>query len=265
MLRIEAGDRSFDINVPEELNRKLVDHTANINIAYTEYSRRNLLSEGIHPSKIFVCGSPIKEVYASIFKKIINSDVLKRLQLTEKKFIVASIHREENVDTIGGLKKMVDTYKKLSEHFGVNIVVSTHPRTRQRIKTLDLADLSINEPINWHEPFGLIDFLALQRNSLCVVSDSGTIHEDSSVLRFPAVAIRRSSEKYECIDHGFCPFTGLDSENVIRCCEIAINNQNEIQDSTIASEYNTVKASRVVTNLVTSLTEIVKTQWIKSY
>ena len=262
---IEAGDRSFDINVPEELNRKIVDHTANINIAYTEYSRRNLLSEGIHPSKIFVCGSPIKEVYESISKKISNSNILGKLNLKKSKFIVASIHREENVDTIGGLNKMIDTYKKLSEHFGVKIVVSTHPRTRARIKKLDLADLTSNDPINWHEPFGLIDFLSLQKNSLCVVSDSGTIHEDSAVLRFPAVAIRKSSEKYESLDSGFCPFTGLDSDNVIRCCEVAINNKSYIVEDTIASEYNTNRASRVVTNLVTSLTELVRNEWSKSY
>ena len=262
---IEAGDRSFDINVPEELNRKLVDHTANINISYTEYSRRNLLSEGIHPSKIFVCGSPIKEVYESILHKINVSKIIEDLKLEKEKFIVASIHREENVDSIDGLKKMIETYRKLSEHFGVRVIVSTHPRTRKRIKDLDLADLNSDNPINWHEPFGLIDFLALQINSLCVVSDSGTIHEDSSVLRFPAVAIRKSSEKYESIDSGFCPFTGLDFNNVIRCCEIAISNKNMIDDNTIAKEYNTTRASRVVTNIVTSLTELVKTEWFKSY
>ena len=120
---IEAGDRSFDINVPEELNRKIVDHTANINIAYTEYSRRNLLAEGIHPSKIFVCGSPIKEVYDSIKDKINNSMVLKALNLEKNKYIVASIHREENVDTVGGLEQMVNTYKELAKQFDVNIIV----------------------------------------------------------------------------------------------------------------------------------------------
>ena len=131
---IEAGDRSFDINVPEELNRKLVDHTANINIAYTEYSRRNLLSEGIHPSKIFVCGSPIKEVYESIKDKIDKSKIMSNLKLKKQNFIVASIHREENVDSNIALQKMVDTYEKLAEYFKLKIIVSTHPRTKKIIR-----------------------------------------------------------------------------------------------------------------------------------
>ena len=262
---IEAGDRSFDINVPEELNRKIVDHTANINIAYTEYSRRNLLAEGIHPSKIFVCGSPIKEVYDSINEKIEKSNILKSLNLKKDKYIVASIHREENVDTVGGLEQMVNTYKELAKQFDVNIIVSTHPRTRKRLNKLDLVDLNNNFPINWHEPFGLIDFLALQMSSLCVVSDSGTIHEDSAVLGFPGVAIRKSSEKYESLDSGFCPFTGLNAENVIRCCKIAIENKKKLNEKSIAEEYKTKRASMVITNLVASLTNIVKNEWIDSY
>ena len=262
---IEAGDRSFDINVPEELNRKIVDHTANINIAYTEYSRRNLLAEGIHPSKIFVCGSPIKEVYDSINEKIEKSNILKLLNLKKDKYIVASIHREENVDTVGGLEQMVETYNKLADYFKCKIIVSTHPRTKIRLKKLDLINKKANNSIIWHDPFGLIDFLSLQINSLCVVSDSGTIHEDSCVLGFAAVAIRRSSEKFECIDSGFCPFTGLDFESILPCLESSIANKKLIIENNIPLEYLNKKASRVVTNIVLSHSKELKKLWHSSY
>ena len=262
---IEAGDRSFDINVPEELNRKIVDHTANINIAYTEHSRRNLIAEGLHPSNIFVCGSPIKEVYDSVAYKIDSCTILDDMKLKEKEYLLASIHREENVDSIGGLEKMVDTYLSLAEQFKTKIIVSTHPRTRSRLEKLNIVDLKSENPILWHEPFGLIDFLKLQIKSKCVISDSGTIHEDACVLGFPAVAIRRSSEKYECLDHGFCPFTGLDKETVIPCVRQAINNTNLIIEKNIPSEYNFTKASRVIANLVMSQTKLVKARWYESF
>ena len=256
---IEAGDRSFDINVPEELNRKIVDHTSNINIAYTEHSRRNLLDEGLHPSNIFVCGSPIKEVYDSVSDKIKNCQILEKLDLSRNKFILASIHREENVDTVGGLEKMVETYKALASEFKVKIIVSTHPRTRIRLEKLKIKNLDFDDQILWHEPFGLIDFLKLQIESKCVVSDSGTIHEDACVLGFPAVAIRRSSEKYECLDNGFCPFTG------IPCVKQAINNSHLINEENIPSEYNCTKASRVISSLILSQTKLIKARWHKSY
>ncbi len=262
---IEAGDRSFDINVPEELNRKIVDHTANINIAYTEHSRRNLISEGLHPSNIFVCGSPIKEVYDSVSKKIKNCRILENLNLKSKEYILASIHREENVDTVGGLEKMVETYKALSSHFKVKVIVSTHPRTRLRLEKLNIKDLYSDDSIMWHEPFGLIDFLKLQIDSKCVVSDSGTIHEDACVLGFPAVAIRRSSEKYECLDNGFCPFTGLDKETVIPCVEQSINNAYLVNKEHIPYEYNYTKASRVISSLILSQAKLIKARWHKSY
>lgn len=262
---IEAGDRSFDINVPEELNRKIVDHTSNINIAYTEHSRRNLLDEGLHPSNIFVCGSPIKEVYDSVSDKIKNCQILEKLDLSRNKFILASIHREENVDTVGGLEKMVETYKALASEFKVKIIVSTHPRTRIRLEKLKIKNLDFDDQILWHEPFGLIDFLKLQIESKCVVSDSGTIHEDACVLGFPAVAIRRSSEKYECLDNGFCPFTGLDKNTVIPCVKQAINNSHLINEENIPSEYNCTKASRVISSLILSQTKLIKARWHKSY
>ena len=206
---MEAGDRSFDENVPEEINRRIVDHVSDILLPYTEHSRRNLLMEGIHPRRIFVTGSPIKEVYIQMENKFKKSSILKKLKLTPKKYIVASIHREENVDKKGGLKLMVNSYSALAKKYALPVVVSTHPRTLIRLKELDLIKSS-HSNIIWHKPFGLIDYIWLQKNSLCVVSDSGTIHEHASILNFPAINLRDSHERPEGMEEGSVIMTGLD-------------------------------------------------------
>ena len=224
VFHMEAGDRSFDENVPEELNRRIVDHVADVNLAYTEYSRKNLLREGIHPSRVYVTGSPIREVYAGMMDKFAASKIMSTLGLESGKFITASIHREENVDIEGGLEKMVESYNALIEKYGFPVIVSTHPRTMNRLKQRGLLAKS-NKKINWHKPFGLIDYINLQMNSFVVVSDSGTIHEDSSILDFPAIAIRRSTEKAESIDAGHCVMSGLDKEDVLRNVAIAVEDR----------------------------------------
>jgi len=256
IFHIEAGDRSFDENVPEELNRRIVDHTADINLAYTEYSRRNLLREGIHPSRIFVIGSPIREVYNSMMDKFLGSDVLERMSLEKGKFFVASIHREENVDITGGLWKMVESYNKLVKEYDYPIIVSTHPRTRIRLEKLNLIEKS-NPKIIWHKPMGLIDFISLQINSFCVVSDSGTIHEDSSILNFPAIAIRKSTEKSESIDAGHCVISGLGYESVLRNVKIATTDKINIKESPMPVEYQPTNVSSKVLRIVVGMSEVV--------
>jgi len=256
IFHIEAGDRSFDENVPEELNRRIVDHTADINLAYTEYSRRNLLREGIHPSRIFVIGSPIREVYNSMMDKFLGSDVLERMSLEKGKFFVASIHREENVDITGGLWKMVESYNKLVKEYDYPIIVSTHPRTRIRLEKLNLIEKS-NPKIIWHKPMGLIDFISLQINSFCVVSDSGTIHEDSSILNFPAIAIRKSTEKSESIDAGHCVISGLGYESVLRNVKIATTDKININESPMPVEYQPTNVSSKVLRIVVGMSEVV--------
>jgi UDP-N-acetylglucosamine 2-epimerase len=256
VFHIEAGDRSFDENVPEELNRRIVDHTADINLAYTEYSRRNLLREGIHPSKIYVVGSPIREVYDSMSEQFKSSQILKKLNLTPGKFITASIHREENVDRKGGLETMVHTYNALAQKYQMPVVVSTHPRTKKRLNQLELDRIS-DPRIVWHEPFGLIDFIALQTQSFCVVSDSGTIHEDSSVLGFPAIAIRKSTEKAEAIDSGHCFITGLEKESVLRAVELVTKNPVDLEQSPMPEAYAVRNVSDKVARIVLGMTKVI--------
>jgi UDP-N-acetylglucosamine 2-epimerase (non-hydrolysing) len=256
IFHLEAGDRSFDENVPEELNRRIVDHTADVNLAYTEHSRRNLLREGIHPRRIFVVGSPIREVYDGMKEKCAASTILEDLKLTPGRFITASIHREENVDQKGGLATLVDSFNALCAEFSMPIVVSTHPRTRRRLEQLGLFGRS-NPLINWHEPFGLIDFIALQTQSFCVVSDSGTIHEDSSILDFPAIAIRRATEKAESIDAGHCVITGLDAESVVRCVELVTTERVDQRRSPMPEAYAPLDVSGKVVRIVLGMTKVV--------
>lgn len=255
VFHLEAGDRSFDENVPEELNRRIVDHTADVNLAYTEHSRRNLLREGVHPSKIFVIGSPIREVYEMMKERFKQSAILGKLGLEKGKFIVASIHREENVDRKGGLDLMVKSYNALCEAHGVPVVVSTHPRTRKRLLELGL-DKASDPRILWHEPFGLIDYIALQVNSLLVVSDSGTIHEDSSILGFPAIAIRRSTEKYESIDAGHCVITGLDPESVTRAARLMLDDPVNPALSPMPAAYAPLNVSGKVVRIVLGMAKV---------
>ena len=257
---IEAGDRSFDVNVPEELNRKLVDHTATVNIAYTEHSRRNLLSEGLHPSRIYVSGSPIKEVYDKLQDKLDDCDVLDKYKLDAGNYLVASIHREENVDTDANLLSMVSSYKEAVHAFGCKLVVSTHPRTRARLESMGMIQATGSSPILWESPFGLIDYLKLQIHSKCVISDSGTIHEDSAILNFPAVAIRRSTEKYESLDAGFCPICGLDPDSVVSTMKMVINSDKAVTRH-IPRDYSYSDVSRVVASLVVSQAKQLKSTW----
>ena len=253
---MEAGDRSFDENVPEEINRRIVDHVSDILLPYTEHSRRNLLMEGIHPRKIFVTGSPIKEVYIQMEKKFKKSSILKKLKLTPKKYIAASIHREENVDKKGGLELMVNSYSALAKKYALPVVVSTHPRTLIRLKELDLIKSS-HSNIIWHKPFGLIDYIWLQKNSLCVVSDSGTIHEDASILNFPAIAIRKSTEKKESLEAGHVVITGLEPDDVLRSVDFLLNDKIKINELPMPSDYNVDNVSSKVVNIILSMNKIV--------
>jgi UDP-N-acetylglucosamine 2-epimerase (non-hydrolysing) len=256
IFHMEAGDRSFDENVPEELNRRIVDHTADINLAYTEHSRRNLLREGIHPSRIFVTGSPIREVYEAMKDQFAKSQILSDLNLSPGKFITASIHREENVDKRGGLEAMVRSFNALIEKYDIPIVVSTHPRTKRRLQSMGLDNLR-NPRINWHEPFGLIDYITLQTNSFCVVSDSGTIHEDSGILNFPAIAIRRSTEKAESVDAGHVVVTGLEAESVLRAVEVITSDPVDLLRSPMPEAYAPLNVSSKVVRIILGMTRIV--------
>ncbi len=216
---MEAGNRSFDANVPEEINRKLVDHLADFNLVYTEHARRHLISEGLSHRFIYLTGSPMREVLEHSLPSIQQSDVLERLGLEDGRFFIVSVHREENVDSRENLKKVVEALQALHEEFGFPVVVSTHPRTRNRLEKLGLADDS--EAIRFLKPFGFFDYNKLQMTAFCAISDSGTISEESSILDFPAVTLRRSIERPEALDTGAIALTGLDKEVLIDGVRIA--------------------------------------------
>lgn len=214
---MEAGNRSFDKNVPEELNRRMVDHVASFNLPYNDYSMRNLLAEGIHPRKIQKTGSPIAEIYNHYKSKIESSKVLDQLQLKKGSYILVSIHRQENVDLPSRLGLILDCLRTLRDRFSLPVLVSTHPRTKVRLEKIDSIDL---EGIAFHEPFGYLDYNKLQMNAFCVVSDSGTISEESAIIGFPAVSIRDSIERPEALETGSIILTGLNPTNLVQSVEL---------------------------------------------
>jgi len=219
VFHMEAGNRSFDENVPEETNRRLVDHVADYNLVYTEHARRNLLAEGLHPSRIRLTGSPMKEVLAQNKAGVAASDVLEREGLTAGGFFLVSLHREENVDHAGRLTSILEGLQAVGEEYDLPVLVSTHPRTRKRIEALD----GQFDRLTFHKPFGFHDYLALQKASRLVLSDSGTIAEESSLLNFPAVTLRDAIERPEAEDTGSIVLTGTDAKGILRATRYVLS------------------------------------------
>lgn len=243
---LEAGNRSFDSNVPEEQNRKIADHVASFNLAYTEHARRNLLAEGLPPRNVFVTGSPLAEVFEFHTAGIASSDALIRLGLSVNEFFLVSIHRQENVDAPERLGKVLGCLRALREEFGLPIIVSTHPRTRRALSDLGQEVLS---GINFHEPFGYLDYNALQLGAKCVVSDSGSISEESAIMGFRAVSLRDSIERPESIDSGSIMLTGLDPENLIRCVNLELETTTPLKSP---AGYSDVDFSERVLRIILS-------------
>lgn len=212
VFHMEAGNRSFDENVPEETNRRLVDHVSDYNLVYTEHARRNLLGEGIHPSRILLTGSPMREVLEQNRAGIKSSDVIARQGLVPGEYFLVSLHREENVDDPKRLAQAVESLQALRAEYRLPVLVSTHPRTRNRLEALDDA---AKEGIVFHPPFGFHDYIRLQQDAKLVLSDSGTISEESSILGFPAVTMRDFIERPEALDAGAIITTGLSPDAVL--------------------------------------------------
>ncbi len=217
---MEAGNRCFDENVPEETNRRLVDHVADFNLAYTEHARRNLLAEGLHARRVIVTGSPMREVLEHYRPQIDASEALGRLGVAQGGYFLVSAHREENVDDPDRLRMLLDCLEGVRDRWSLPVVVSTHPRTRKRLEALGV-DTS-GEAVRFLEPFGFHDYNRLQLGAACVLSDSGTISEESAILGFPAVTLRDSIERPEALDAGTIMMTGLDRADVLRAVEIAM-------------------------------------------
>ena len=210
---MEAGNRSFDRNVPEETNRKLVDHIADFNLVYTEHARRHLLSEGVQHRRIYLTGSPIREVLDHYRAQIDASDVLGRLGLTPQGYFIVSLHREENVDSAARLRSLLATLNALAERHDMPVIVSTHPRTRKRLEAL--TDITVDPRVQYMKPFGFHDYNALQKQCFCAISDSGTIAEESSMLGFPAITPRDAIERPEGLDVGCLIMTGLHHDTML--------------------------------------------------
>lgn len=216
---MEAGNRSFDANVPEELNRKMVDHVATFNLPYNDYSMRNLLAEGIHPRFIHKTGSPIREIYNHFENKIHASRIIEELNLTPGEYFLVSIHRQENVDNPDRLQLVLQSLEQLHFLFDLPVLVSTHPRTRKRLEQLSKTSLP---GITFHEPFGYLDYNKLQTGARCVISDSGTISEESAIIGFPAISLRDSIERPEALDAGSILNPGIEPAAVTRAVTLSI-------------------------------------------
>lgn len=255
IFHMEAGNRCFDENVPEEINRKIIDHISDINLPYSENARLYLIQEGVHPGTIFVTGSPMAEVLDYYGKDIDKSKILNELKLIKGKYFVASIHREENVDAEESLEKLINSLNAVAETYKMPIIVSTHPRTAGRLKEYGFK---ANKLINFHKPFGYFDYIGLQKNAFCVLSDSGTILEESSVMGFPAVQARTSSERPEGFDEGVLILSGLDKEIILQAIDITTKQVAAGEKFNVPRNYRDTNVSSKVLRLIIGLTKIIQ-------
>lgn len=256
IFHMEAGNRCFDQVVPEEINRKIVDHISDINLPYTEHSRRNLLNEGMRADFIFVTGSPLTEVYETYKDSIDNSSILKELNLEKNRYILWSTHREENLDIDSNWQKVIESINAVAKQYPDHqIIMSTHPRTQNKIKK---TQVTFKSNVQFHQPFGLFDFVYLQKNSYCVISDSGTISEEAAILNIPCVSFRICTERPEAIDKGNIILSGLDSKNLSDSIRITIglrdSNPNNNQQP---SDYLDKNISDKIVKIIGSYTHVV--------
>jgi UDP-N-acetylglucosamine 2-epimerase len=263
VFHMEAGNRCFDQRVPEELNRKVLDHLSDINLVLTEHARRYLLAEGIRPETIIKTGSHMREVLDHYMPQIQKSDVLRRMGLKVGKYFIVSAHREENVDTPANLRDLVETLNALAETYNYPIIVSTHPRTRKRLDDLNLGGL--NQDIQFLKPFGFCDYIKLQMEAFCVVSDSGTITEEASLLNLPAVTIRNAHERPEGMDVGTLIMSGLKKERVLDAVKVIVaqhDKANRVMRP--VEDYEAGPVSKQVLRVVLSYVDYVnRTVWSK--
>ena len=262
IFHMEAGNRCWDWNVSEMINRKIVDHISDINLPYTEHSRRYLLSEGIDGKTLFVTGSPMREVLQEALPEIRQSDVLQRLGLTKGEYILVSAHREENVDSEDHFLSLMNAINRMAAEYGVPVIFSTHPRTR---KWIERRQFQFHPLVRNAKPFGFLDYNQLQMNSLLVLSDSGTLSEESAMLGFCGVLIRTSTERPEVLDKGTVVIGGISTESVRQAAELAIAMQRTNEPRAMPGDYEDTNVSVKVIKLIQSYTPIVnQTVWLQS-
>lgn len=264
VFHMEAGNRCFDQRVPEELNRKVLDHLSDINLVLTENARRYLLDEGVRPETIFRTGSHMREVLDYYAPKIERSDVLARLGMKPREYFIVSAHREENVDSPEALHDLLDSLEALVEHFGHRVLVSTHPRTRARLAKLDRK--LPEHGIEFAKPFGFVDYIKLQKEAFCVLSDSGTITEETSLLNLPAVTIRNAHERPEGMDVGTLVMSGLKKDRVLDAVRMVTSQYDPARAPVLpVADYENPHVSVQVARIVLSYTDYVnRTVWHKS-
>lgn len=263
IFHMEAGNRCFDLRVPEEINRKIVDHTSDINMPLTEHARRYLIDEGIKPETILKTGSPMKEVLNTHIKEIENSEILDKLNLEENDYFVVSAHREENIDSDDNFTNLMETLVAIYNKYKKRIIVSTHPRTMKKLK--EKGQLDLNSGIEFLKPLGFFDYIKLQQKAFCVISDSGTITEESSILYFPAITIRQAHERPEGMDEGTLIMSGLKKESVINSIDVVTSQFDKKKRSfKEISDYNTENVSKKVVRIILSYTDYInRTVWSK--
>ncbi|MBK5500707.1 non-hydrolyzing UDP-N-acetylglucosamine 2-epimerase [Peribacillus sp. TH14] len=254
IFHMEAGNRCFDQNVPEEINRKIVDHVSDINMAYTEHSRRYLLSEGIRKEHIFVTGSPMAEVLHKNMNKIENSRVLKDLELESGKYILVSAHREENIDDEKNFFSLMNALNNIAEIYQLPIIYSTHPRSWKKIEE---RGVKFHPLVRQLKPFGFFDFNHLQLNSFCVLSDSGTLSEESAMLNFPGVLIRTSTERPEVLDKGTVIVGGITEEDIVQAVELSRAMWRNEEETLLANDYKDKNVSIKVIKIIQSYVKII--------
>lgn len=263
VFHMEAGNRCFDQRVPEEINRKIVDHLSDINMPLTEHARRYLLDEGLRPETVIKTGSSMKEVLNYYMPGIMGTGVLEDLKLLPHEYFVVSTHREENVDSEENFNNLLDSLKAIAEKYDKKVIVSTHPRTRKKLEELGIE--SIDPRITFMKPLGLFEYIKLQMNAFCVISDSGTITEESSILKFPAVTIRQAHERPEGMDEGTLIMTGLKRDRVIDSIDIVtsqqLNNKNVVRT---VQDYEVENVSTKVVRIIMSYVDYInRTVWHK--
>jgi UDP-N-acetylglucosamine 2-epimerase (non-hydrolysing) len=263
IFHMEAGNRCFDQRVPEELNRKIVDHLSDINLPLSEHARRYLLAEGLRPETVIKTGSPMKEVLTHYRTEIAASDVLARLQLAEHDYFVVSAHREENVDDAQELGALLASLNAVADKYLQRLIVSTHPRTRKRLEALEGAKLSPR--IELMKPLGFFDYIKLQQYARCVLSDSGTLTEEAAILGFPAVMIRQAHERPEGMDAAVTVMSGLEPQRVLDAIEVTLaHSGSDVHRARLVADYDVDDVSRKVLRIILSYTDYVaRTVWHK--
>lgn len=261
IFHMEAGNRCWDWNVPEMINRKIVDHISDINLPYTEHSRRYLLSEGLDGKTIFVTGSPMREVLRDAANGINESRVLETLGLSPRKYLLLSAHREENIDNQENFFSLMNAVNRIAERYQMPVIYSMHPRSKKYIVQ---RGFQFHPLVRSMEPFGFFDYNQLQKNSFCVLSDSGTLSEESAILGFPGVLLRTSTERPEVLDKGTVVIGGIRGEDVERAITLAVSMSEDGEETVMAEDYADTNVSVKVIKLIESYTKIVnETVWLK--